>query len=64
MSLRFKLSPELADGQHWTVCNTIEEVFTAIKAWHDDGQSQIKGEGFQIEMVEMTDEKVAALPDL
>lgn len=64
MSLRFKLSSELADGQHWTVCDKIEDVFTAIRAWHDDGQSGIEGEGFQIEMVEMSDAEVEALPDL
>jgi hypothetical protein len=64
MSIRFKLSPELVDGDHWTVCNTLPQVFEAIQAWYDAGQNEMVGEGFQIEMVEMSDAEVEALPEI
>jgi hypothetical protein len=63
MSLRFKLSPELADGQHWTVCDTLDQLLDTIRAWHEGGGAEA-GESFTIDVVEMSDAEVAALPEI
>jgi hypothetical protein len=62
MSLRFKLSPELADGDHWTVCDTLDQLFEAIKSWHEN--EPMEGDDFCVEIVDMTDEEIAALPEI
>jgi hypothetical protein len=62
MSLRFKVSPELADGDHWTVFDTIEEVIEPIRTWAES--DPFATDGFQVEMVEMSDEQVNALPEI
>jgi hypothetical protein len=62
MSLRFKVSPELVDGDHWSVFDTIEEVIELIREWKANEPAE--GENFSVEVVEMSDEEVAALPEI
>jgi len=63
MSIRFKLSPELVDGDHWTVVDTIRQLCDYIELWDQESQKFV-GEGFAVEVVEMSDEEVAALPEI
>jgi len=63
MSIRFKCSPELADGDHWTVMDTPEQLAEIVLEWAKCNNGNI-GELFDVETVEMSDEEVAALPDL
>lgn len=60
---RIKLSPELYDGQHWTYVDTPREALDAIKAWFTEF-GEIDGERFDVEIVELTDQEVEALPDV
>ena len=62
--LRFKLSPELADGDHWTIADDKAGVLAAVEAWCDHLPYHGPGEAFTVETVEMTDEEVNALPDI
>jgi hypothetical protein len=62
MSLRYKVSPELADGDHWTVFDTIDQVIESIREWSKN--EPFPTDGFQVEVVEMSDEDVAALPEI
>jgi len=59
---RLKLSPELVDGDHWTPVDTVEEMIEAIRQWYGD-LGQDVGEGFQVEVVAMSDDEIAVLPD-
>jgi hypothetical protein len=62
MSLRFKLSPELADGDHWIIQDTPEQVLEAVKLWCEE--SDCVGAHIEVERVEMSQEEVDALPDI
>lgn len=62
MALRFKVSPELVDGDHWTVFDRIDQVIEAITEWAKN--EPMEGDDFQVEVVEMSDEEVAALPEI
>lgn len=64
--LRYKLSPELGDGDHWTVVDTKEQVLDAVAEWcsWNNPEKGMKGDGFEVELVEISDEEVAALPDI
>ncbi|MHC4547071.1 MAG: hypothetical protein ACYSYL_21600 [Planctomycetota bacterium] len=65
MSIRLKLSPELADGQHWTVVDTRADAMEAINAWFDNfEQFPMTGDCFKVDVVEMSDEEVDALPPI
>ena len=63
MSIRFKCSPELADGDHWTVMDTPEQLAEIVFEWAKCNKEN-KDECFKVETVEMSDAEVAALPDL
>jgi len=63
MSARFKISPELVDGDHWSVVDTEIDLLSAITNWIDEFGSEI-GERFMVEIVDMTDEEVALLPEV
>ena len=66
--LRMKLSPELADGDHWTIADTPEELLHAVTAWWGEMSTglhdNVIGESFTVEVISMTDEEVKALPDV
>jgi hypothetical protein len=64
MSIRFKLSPELSDGQHDTIVTDVKGLLEAIKAWADVFVKETPGESFEVETVEMSDEEVNALPEI
>lgn len=65
MSLRIKCSPELADGQSWTVLDTPDQVAEVVREWV---KYQLEygsiGEDCSLEVIDMSDEQVKALPDL
>ena len=60
---RFKLSPELVDGDSWTPVDTISQVVEAVQSWCDES-GQDSGESFTVEVVMMSDQEIDALPEL
>ena len=58
-----QLSPELADGDSSTVCDNLRGLIESITAWYDEFKDQ-PGEGFQVEVIEMSKAEVDALPQL
>ena len=62
--LRFKLSPELADGDHWIIADTPSEVCEAVNSWCENLPYYGVGESFSVEVVEMSQKEVDALPEL
>jgi len=63
VSVRYKLSPELADGDHCTVVDDKADLLRAVAAWCDEVGSD-EGESFSVTTVLMSDEDVAALPEV
>lgn len=62
---RFKLCPELVDGDHWTVVNTPHEVAEAVQLWADNvSNNYSEGDEISIEVVMMSDAEVEALPEI
>lgn len=61
---RYKLSEELVDGVHWTVVDSPDEVVSAVKEWAENEKISKTGDGFFVEIVNMTDEEIDALPDI
>jgi len=64
MAKYFRISPELVDGDHWSVLNadTLDGLFSCIRDWYED--DPYVGDSFTIEVIEMTDEEVEALPEI
>jgi hypothetical protein len=62
--MRFKLSPELADGSSWAIVDKKRDVLEAVETWCDELQNYAPGESFTVAAVAMSDEEVDALPDL
>ncbi len=58
-----KFSPELVDGDHWTVCDNERGLLGAVRAWYDEFKDQI-GEQFTVEVVDMTEAEIEALPEI
>lgn len=59
---RLKLDPNLADGQHWTIHDEPDAaLLELLRLWMS---SATVGESIEIELVEMTDSEVEALPDI
>ena len=63
-----KLSPELADGDSWTVfemCEAKEALIQSVSDWFDQqSDDALPGEGFEVTVVEMTGEEIEALPEI
>jgi hypothetical protein len=59
----FKVSPDLSDGDHWTIVDGIDVLMGHIKTWCEEFYDQ-PGYGFEVEVVEMTRAEVDALPEL
>lgn len=60
---RFSLSDELGDGQHREIVDDVDVVLTTLRPWLEE----MAGHGTgccDIEIVMLSDEEVAALPDL
>jgi hypothetical protein len=58
---RLKLDADLSDGQHWTITDRPgRDLIESIGEWM---QSADPGDTVTIEVVEMTDAEVAALPE-
>lgn len=60
----FKIPPEMADGEHWSIisahdCDLLGE---SVRDWVRN--DPLVGEAITIEVIEMTDAEVEALPDL
>ena len=69
MSIRFKLCPELGDGETWSIVSEPKLAAEIVEMWcearqHDGAIGIGPGESCTIETVDKTDEEVAALPDL
>lgn len=65
MSIRFKCSQELADGDRWrTVVDTPSQVAELVKIWAEEAMKDDVGETCGIETIEMSDEEFEAMPDL
>ena len=62
--IMFKLSPELSDGDHWTIVDNKSSVLEAISIWCDEFSSDCPGESFSVETVEMSQAEVEALPEI
>jgi len=60
---RFKLSPELVDGDSWAPVDTTARVLEAVKSWCDEFGPD-NGESFTVEVIMMTDQEIDALPEL
>lgn len=58
-----KLSEELGDGEHWSICDNERGLIESIKAWYDEFKHEV-GESFTVEVIKMTDAEIEALPDL
>jgi hypothetical protein len=59
----FKLSPELADGLSSAICDGVEPVVMAIRAWLEEFRDE-PGESFSVEVVELDPVDVENLPDI
>jgi len=62
---RYKLSPNLCDGEHWTVADTGEQVLEAVRGWAEN--ADFCGEpddGFEVGIAMMSDKEVEELPDI
>jgi hypothetical protein len=63
----FKTSPELNDGEHWSVIETdntgIGVLIEQIKNWAEEYRS-CKGCEIKIEIVEMEEDEVNSLPPM
>jgi len=62
--MAFKLSPELSDGFNYTIVKTKEQVLEIIGIWCDEAANYSPGESCSIEIVEMSDAEIEALPDI
>lgn len=66
--LYYKLSPELSDGEHWSIVDSpaavVEAVTEHLKDHAPNCGGIVWGDHFEVEVVEMTPEEVAALPSI
>lgn len=57
-----KVPPELVDGQNWTVMEPdSQDLLRTLSDWAENGDV---GDGADLEIVEMTQEQIDALPDI
>jgi len=61
VSKRYKLSPELTDGEHYAVVDTPEQLCEAVKAWCEEAEPPC---GFCVEAIEMSQETADELQEL
>ncbi len=61
--VRFKISPALVDGDHWSIIDDRKVLIDIIDEWCKNPEGR-EGECFRVRIVNMSDEKVAALPEL
>lgn len=59
--LRYKLPPEMSDGQHWAIVDDPAAVIEGVKAWLAEATG---GEQITIKTCMMTDEEADALPPI
>ena len=52
--IMFKIPPELVDGQHWSVCKTVDDLIGAVKSWAEETVQDCPGETFAVKAIEMT----------
>ena len=58
-----KLSPELTDGQHWVPVDNKSAFLESVEMWWDEFHDEV-GAAFDVEVIEMTQAEVDALPDI
>ena len=64
-SIKFKISPELHDGDNYGILRSPQQVVDAVQAWADNCASDtpIPGDMFSVWVVPMTDEEFDAIPE-
>ena len=60
---RYKLCPELTDGDHWVPCDRLSDVIEAITSWASEFGDQ-DGEEFTVGVIMMSDQEVDWLPEI
>ena len=58
-----RLSPELVDGHHWRAINDKAAFLESVGMWWNEFHDQ-PGESFSVDVIEMTEAEVEALPDI
>ena len=61
--MRFAISPELNDGEHWAVVDTLNDVLQAITDWYGNDPDPLSEDGFSVKVVLLTDKEVDAMPE-
>lgn len=62
---RYKLSPELCDGDHWTIADTADEVLEAVRAWAGNANLfEDVDDGFEVSVIMMSDKEVDEMPEI
>ena len=61
-----KLSPELVDGDHWTISTRKTDLMQYINAWYEcyENGDNDEGDSFQIEVIMMSDKEIHELPEI
>ena len=63
MDTKYKLSPELGDGDRSMIVDNADAVVDAVKHWCVEF-SECDGESFEVEVIKMTDAEFLELPCL
>ena len=63
---RYRASPKLGDGSHWTVVNSAAEIAELVREWAENQElyPAERRSGFSVCIVMMSDAEVAALPEI
>ena len=60
---RYRISPELVDGDHWSIVDHKDTLLDIISCWCKDSGEE-PGEGFSVRVVMLSDAEIAALPEV
>jgi hypothetical protein len=60
--MRYILSPELTDGDHWVPVDSQSSVIEAVENWM--AENDVEGESFSVKIKMMTDNEIEALPEI
>jgi hypothetical protein len=64
-NMKFRVSPELNDGDHWGILRTPQQVAEAVQAWANCCASDdpMPGDSFSVQVIAMSDAEYDALPE-
>ena len=64
--IRFRMCPELGDGEHWTLADTPDVLADAVREWArlavSDGAKAV-GDDIRVEVIEMSEAEADSLPE-